>query len=164
MTVKFVLDEPILQVHGWLGEFRSTIMYYSALTLDTQIPRQSFNFMQITILMLCDHFQIRIRELFGLFEKVRHNLISTSVTGQKYWFKEIEPTNDEPTKAKTKKQLLPENLRKMFANKHIVCTEYTGLTSVEERDIFSVCFIEPFLICSVLMRTYLLSGYSKASL
>ncbi|KAJ3903766.1 hypothetical protein F5879DRAFT_958105 [Lentinula edodes] len=60
-----------------------------------------------------------------------------SVTGQKYWFKEIEPTNDEPTKAKTKKQLLPENLRKMFANKHIVCTEYTGLTSVEERDIFS---------------------------
>ncbi|KAJ4475937.1 hypothetical protein C8J55DRAFT_606956 [Lentinula edodes] len=60
-----------------------------------------------------------------------------SVTGQKYWYKEIEPTNDEPTKAKTKKQLLPENLRKMFAHKHIVCTEYIGLTSLEERDIFS---------------------------
>ncbi|KAJ3873032.1 hypothetical protein F5051DRAFT_456244 [Lentinula edodes] len=60
-----------------------------------------------------------------------------SVTGQKYWYKEIEPTNDEPTKAKTKKQLLPENLRKMFANKHIVCTEYIGLTSLEERDLFS---------------------------
>ncbi|KAJ3860788.1 hypothetical protein EV359DRAFT_84978 [Lentinula novae-zelandiae] len=60
-----------------------------------------------------------------------------SVTGQKYWYKEIEPTNDEPTKAKTKKQLLPETLRKMFANKHIVCTEYIGLTSLEERDIFS---------------------------
>ncbi|KAH7873913.1 uncharacterized protein C8R40DRAFT_335975 [Lentinula edodes] len=58
-----------------------------------------------------------------------------SVTGQKYWYKEIEPTNDEPTK--TKKQLLPETLRKMFANKHVVCTEYIGLTSLEERDIFS---------------------------
>ncbi|KAJ4500973.1 hypothetical protein C8R41DRAFT_862654 [Lentinula lateritia] len=60
-----------------------------------------------------------------------------SVTGQKYWYKEIEPTNDEPTKTKTKKQLLPETLRKMFANKHVVCTEYIGLTSLEERDIFS---------------------------
>ncbi|KAJ3764390.1 hypothetical protein EV360DRAFT_31608 [Lentinula raphanica] len=53
------------------------------------------------------------------------------ITGQKYWYK-IAETDDK----KKNKELLPERLRTMFANKQMVCVEYTGLTNANERDIF----------------------------
>ncbi|KAJ4001634.1 hypothetical protein F5050DRAFT_1722132 [Lentinula boryana] len=52
------------------------------------------------------------------------------ITGHKYWYR-IAETGEKKTK-----ELLPERLRAMFANKQIVCVEYAELTDAEERDIF----------------------------
>ncbi|KAK0201306.1 hypothetical protein DFS33DRAFT_1358912 [Desarmillaria ectypa] len=52
-------------------------------------------------------------------------------TGDKYWYK------DNPgAPSKRKKNLLPEYLCRMFANKQIVCVEYQDLANEGERDIF----------------------------
>ncbi|KAF5390509.1 hypothetical protein D9757_005204 [Collybiopsis confluens] len=50
-------------------------------------------------------------------------------TGKKYWFKNV------PSKGATK-LLLPEQLRKTFMHKQIVCVEYTELKFTDEQDLF----------------------------
>lgn len=49
-------------------------------------------------------------------------------TNEKLWYKS-NATN-------TKRKLLSQHLRTQFANKQIVCVEYTGLDSDQEREIF----------------------------
>ncbi|KAK0448536.1 hypothetical protein EV421DRAFT_1782847 [Armillaria borealis] len=52
-------------------------------------------------------------------------------TGRKYWYR------DHPGIPSSKqKNILPETLRRLFANKQIVCVEYSDLTDDGERDIF----------------------------
>ncbi|KAK0475462.1 hypothetical protein IW261DRAFT_1494371 [Armillaria novae-zelandiae] len=51
-------------------------------------------------------------------------------TGRKYWYM------DHPGVPSKQKNLLPETLRRHFANKQIVCVEYPDLTDDDERDIF----------------------------
>ncbi|KAG7439442.1 uncharacterized protein BT62DRAFT_1081595 [Guyanagaster necrorhizus] len=54
-----------------------------------------------------------------------------SETGEKYWYK------DNPgAPSKREKNLLPEYLCRLFANKQVVCVEYQDLTDDGERDIF----------------------------
>lgn len=50
-------------------------------------------------------------------------------TKEKYWYK------DAPGKPR---QVLPESYQRLFANKQIVCVEYTDLKDDDERDIFQV--------------------------
>ncbi|KIK69699.1 hypothetical protein GYMLUDRAFT_254990 [Collybiopsis luxurians FD-317 M1] len=57
------------------------------------------------------------------------NVDRDPLTGQKYWFKNVDSKD-------TRRQLLPEKLRTMFSNKQIVCVEYSELTDLDERDIF----------------------------
>ncbi|PBK95210.1 hypothetical protein ARMGADRAFT_1011083 [Armillaria gallica] len=52
-------------------------------------------------------------------------------TGRKYWYR------DHPgVPSSRQKNILPETLRRLFANKQIVCVEYSDLTDDGERDIF----------------------------
>ncbi|KAG7442576.1 uncharacterized protein BT62DRAFT_935881 [Guyanagaster necrorhizus] len=51
-------------------------------------------------------------------------------TGRKYWYR------DHPGVPGKQKNILPESLRRIFANKQIVCVEYSDLTDDGERDIF----------------------------
>ncbi|KAG7442581.1 uncharacterized protein BT62DRAFT_935886 [Guyanagaster necrorhizus] len=51
-------------------------------------------------------------------------------TGRKYWYR------DHPGVPGRQKTILPESLRRIFANKQIVCVEYSDLTDDGERDIF----------------------------
>ncbi|KAK0213380.1 hypothetical protein DFS33DRAFT_121068 [Desarmillaria ectypa] len=51
-------------------------------------------------------------------------------TGRKYWYRDHLGV---PSK---QKNILPEALRRLFANKQIVCVEYSDLTDDGERDIF----------------------------
>jgi hypothetical protein len=50
------------------------------------------------------------------------------------WFKDVPGLK---TTTKTRK-ILPEKLRKLFANKQIVCVEYQDITDSDEREIFQV--------------------------
>ena len=43
------------------------------------------------------------------------------------------------------RRLLPEEYRKAFANKQVVCVEYQDITDADEREIFQVCHGVPFL-------------------
>ncbi|KAJ3814063.1 hypothetical protein F5876DRAFT_73302 [Lentinula aff. lateritia] len=54
------------------------------------------------------------------------------ITGQKYWYK----ISQSPNASEKKQQVLPDKLQTMFANKQIVCVEYSELSDLEERDIF----------------------------
>ncbi|KAJ3910738.1 hypothetical protein F5879DRAFT_928693 [Lentinula edodes] len=54
------------------------------------------------------------------------------ITGQKYWYK----IPQSPNASEKKQQVLPDKLQTMFANKQIVCVEYSELSDLEERDIF----------------------------
>ena len=58
-----------------------------------------------------------------------------SLTGEKLWYKDVQTTgkNSRP------RRLLPDEYRKMFANKQIVCVEYQDITDADEREIFQVC-------------------------
>ena len=51
------------------------------------------------------------------------------------------------------RRLLPDEYRKTFANKQIVCVEYQDITDADEREIFQVCrgllFISAFLTLSL---------------
>lgn len=49
-------------------------------------------------------------------------------TNEKLWFKS--------TATSTRRKHLPQNLRTQFANKQIVCVEYTELDGDQEREIF----------------------------
>lgn len=49
-------------------------------------------------------------------------------TNEKLWFKS--------TATGTKRKLLPQHMRTLFANKQIVCVEYTELNGDQEREIF----------------------------
>ncbi|KAK0462412.1 uncharacterized protein EV420DRAFT_1185626 [Desarmillaria tabescens] len=51
-------------------------------------------------------------------------------TARKYWYR------DHPGVLRKQKNILPEALRRLFANKQIVCVEYSDLTDEGERDIF----------------------------
>ena len=51
-----------------------------------------------------------------------------ALTSEKLWYKEID---DGKTRV-----ILPEGMRKMFANKQIVCVEYHDITEDSEREIF----------------------------
>ncbi|KIK68384.1 hypothetical protein GYMLUDRAFT_237447 [Collybiopsis luxurians FD-317 M1] len=55
------------------------------------------------------------------------------ITGEKLWFKN-DPS--ESSSSAAKRRLLPEKYRTMFANKQVVCVEYSDLTDGDERDIF----------------------------
>ncbi|KAJ3971579.1 hypothetical protein EV361DRAFT_949578 [Lentinula raphanica] len=55
-----------------------------------------------------------------------------SHTGEKLWYKD----NTESSKQNSKRKILPDKYRQMFANKQIVCVEYSELTDANERDIF----------------------------
>ncbi|KAH6874838.1 hypothetical protein BKA70DRAFT_1412795 [Coprinopsis sp. MPI-PUGE-AT-0042] len=52
-----------------------------------------------------------------------------ALTAEKWWFKESPPGQ------KTRK-VLPEKLRKTFANKQIVCVEYQDISEDDEREVF----------------------------
>ncbi|KAK0225296.1 hypothetical protein IW262DRAFT_1456376 [Armillaria fumosa] len=53
-------------------------------------------------------------------------------TGRKYWYRYDHPG----VPSSKQKNILPETLRRLFANKQIVCVEYPDLTDDDERDIF----------------------------
>ncbi|KAG6829907.1 hypothetical protein H0H87_009809 [Tephrocybe sp. NHM501043] len=52
------------------------------------------------------------------------------LTNQKLWY------TDNGGESRQKKKLLPEKYRKLFANKQIVCIEYTDVSDHDEREIF----------------------------
>ncbi|KAF6752450.1 hypothetical protein DFP72DRAFT_1070396 [Ephemerocybe angulata] len=53
------------------------------------------------------------------------------ITSEKWWYKDIPTTSN-----RTHKKILPEKLRRAFANKQIVCVEYQDITDNDEREIF----------------------------
>jgi hypothetical protein len=56
-----------------------------------------------------------------------------SFTNEKLWYKDVGTSGKG-----TKKKLLPEKYRRLFANKQIVCIEYQDITDDDEREIFQV--------------------------
>jgi len=54
-----------------------------------------------------------------------------SFTNEKLWYKDVGTSGKG-----TKKKLLPEKYRRLFANKQIVCIEYQDITDDDEREIF----------------------------
>jgi hypothetical protein len=50
------------------------------------------------------------------------------------WYKDVQ-TVEKKSRAR---RLLPEEYRKTFANKQIVCVEYQDITDADEREIFQV--------------------------
>ncbi|KAH8981423.1 hypothetical protein EDB92DRAFT_2102872 [Lactarius akahatsu] len=58
------------------------------------------------------------------------SLYRDHITAKRYWWKKH---------GANAKALLPKTLQQAFANKQIVCVEYDGLTSEQEREIFQVC-------------------------
>ncbi|SJL18597.1 uncharacterized protein ARMOST_22194 [Armillaria ostoyae] len=56
-------------------------------------------------------------------------LIFPSDTGGMYWYR------NHPGVSK-RKDILPQSLRRLFANKQLVCVEYSDLTNNDEREIF----------------------------
>jgi predicted phage tail protein len=57
------------------------------------------------------------------------------------WYKDVQTTG----KTSRPRRLLPDEYRKTFANKQIVCVEYQDITDADEREIFQVC-VGAFLI------------------
>ncbi|KAH0835739.1 hypothetical protein J3R83DRAFT_9564 [Lanmaoa asiatica] len=72
-------------------------------------------------------------------------------TNEKLWFKS-SATN-------ARRKLLPQHLRTQFANKQIVCVEYTGLDDDQEREIFQASKRSPtsvkFLLWFIVQRVQL---------
>ncbi|KAG6898814.1 hypothetical protein C0993_003935 [Termitomyces sp. T159_Od127] len=62
-----------------------------------------------------------------------HVRADPTITSQKLWY-----TDTGAGAGRQKKKLLPLILRKLFANKQIVCVEYTDVTDHDEREIFQV--------------------------
>ncbi|KAH6894867.1 hypothetical protein BKA70DRAFT_1232459 [Coprinopsis sp. MPI-PUGE-AT-0042] len=60
---------------------------------------------------------------------IRRFMDGQTKTPEKWWFKESPPGQ------KTRK-VLPEKLRKTFANKQIVCVEYQDISEDDEREVF----------------------------
>lgn len=60
---------------------------------------------------------------------------SRSLTGEKLWYKDVQVTG----KGSRARRLLPDDTKKIFANKQIVCVEYQDITDADEREIFQVC-------------------------
>lgn len=89
-------------------------------------------------------------------EIVKPNRKFDSITGQKYWYK----IPQSPNTSEKKQQVLPDKLQTMFANKQIVCVEYSELSDLEERDIFKVNSTMMSVCVFVLTQSY--RGYSKA--
>jgi hypothetical protein len=56
-----------------------------------------------------------------------------SFTNEKLWYKDLGTSGTG-----SKKKLLPEKYRRLFANKQIVCIEYQDITDGDEREIFQV--------------------------
>ncbi|KAF5345784.1 hypothetical protein D9758_011907 [Tetrapyrgos nigripes] len=54
-------------------------------------------------------------------------------TNEKFWYKRNPEAHQNSTR---KVRLLPDQYRRLFANKQIVCVEYQDLTDANERDIF----------------------------
>jgi hypothetical protein len=52
------------------------------------------------------------------------------------WYKDVQ-TIGKTSKAR---RLLPEEYRKAFANKQVVCVEYQDITDADESEIFQVCY------------------------
>ncbi|KAH6879728.1 hypothetical protein BKA70DRAFT_1576170 [Coprinopsis sp. MPI-PUGE-AT-0042] len=52
-----------------------------------------------------------------------------ALTAEKWWFKESPP-------GQKARKVLPEKLRKTFANKQIVCVEYQDISEDDEREVF----------------------------
>ena len=59
-----------------------------------------------------------------------------SLTGEKLWYKDV-PTQTTGKNSRPRR-LLPEEYRKTFANKQVVCVEYQDITDADEREIFQV--------------------------
>ena len=57
-----------------------------------------------------------------------------SLSGEKLWYKDVQTMG----KTSRARRLLPEEYRKTFANKQIVCVEYQDITDADEREIFQV--------------------------
>ncbi|KAH6874803.1 hypothetical protein BKA70DRAFT_1128822 [Coprinopsis sp. MPI-PUGE-AT-0042] len=66
--------------------------------------------------------QVRIAVFHVLF-------VLTCLTAEKWWFKESPP-------GQKARKVLPEKLRKTFANKQIVCVEYQDISEDDEREVF----------------------------
>jgi hypothetical protein len=56
-----------------------------------------------------------------------------SLSGEKFWYKDVQTG-----KGSRARRLLPEEYRKTFANKQVVCVEYQDITDADEREIFQV--------------------------
>lgn len=57
-----------------------------------------------------------------------------SHTGEKLWYKDVQTIG----KSSRARRILPEEYKKTFANKQIVCVEYQDITDADEREIFQV--------------------------
>jgi hypothetical protein len=80
--------------------------------------------------------------------KTKKQKKSRSLTGEKLWYKDVQ------TAARTSKprRLLPDEYRKKFANKQIVCVEYQDITDADEREIFQVCpFFSTFFSSQIII-------------
>ncbi|KAK0505384.1 hypothetical protein EDD18DRAFT_1129082 [Armillaria luteobubalina] len=60
-----------------------------------------------------------------------HRFMEGLIPRRKYWY-----TDHPGVPSSKQKNMLPETLRRLFANKQIVCVEYPDLTDDNERDIF----------------------------
>ncbi|KAF9442099.1 hypothetical protein P691DRAFT_638967, partial [Macrolepiota fuliginosa MF-IS2] len=60
-------------------------------------------------------------------------LIHRDSTGERYWYKG-SPTPESGKKKK--RNILPDKYRRLFANKQVVCVEYSDINDNDEREIF----------------------------
>ena len=56
-----------------------------------------------------------------------------STNGATWWYKDARQGRKT-----TRRRILPEKFRKIFARKQIMCVEYSDITEADERDIFRV--------------------------
>lgn len=77
-----------------------------------------------------------------------------SLTGEKLWYKDVQTIG----KTSRARRILPDEYKKKFANKQIVCVEYQDITDADEREIFQVChgrFFYFFFFLTELQRVQL---------
>ncbi|KAF8808804.1 hypothetical protein BYT27DRAFT_7188278 [Phlegmacium glaucopus] len=60
------------------------------------------------------------------------SLTCICLTGEKLWYKDVQTVE----RSSRHRRLLPDEYRKTFANKQIVCVEYQDITDSDEREIF----------------------------
>lgn len=63
-----------------------------------------------------------------------------SETKDKYWYKKRKAAGTE----------LPDKYKRLFANKQVVCIEYSNLTDDDEREIFRVSGMITIYECSLI--------------